>query len=291
MILPSLTSDYLPTLTTLHRASMLMGPIQNAVLAPQGNFLHLPFYVHQLGLDSHVLPGGVEIHMDFCSGKVYILRVSGDYSTLTFAGHSQYSLFAAMLADLRRDVLAEFFAGAGDTGLPETMMTRLHADKSRIEFLNIAQVSNQEPLTLNHEVARNYVDLLNMVSNAYARFRGRLKGHLTPIVVWPEHFDLSTLWFAEGDFDDSKAQMNFGFAPFSAGLPYPYIYVTGYPYKDDLQIPALPDGGSWHSEGWTGVVVPYSELARQEDPEQYIEKTLRALFPILHSLIKLPTNS
>ena len=251
----------------------------------------MPFFVHPLGLDSQGLPGGVEIHVDFCAGEVFILRASGDYSTLAFADHSQYSLFAAMLADLRRDVLAEFFAGAGDTGLPEAMMTRLHEDKSRVEFLNIEQVSHQEPLAFNHEVSHDYVDLLNMVLNAYARFRGRLKGHLTPIVVWPEHFDVSTLWFAEGDFDDSKAQINFGFAPFSEGLPYPYMYVTGYPYVDNIQVPALPEGALWHTEGWTGVVVPYSELARQENPAQYVEKTLSALFPIMRSHIKLPANS
>jgi hypothetical protein len=267
-----------------------MGPIQNAVLAPQANYLHIPFFVHPLGLDSQVLPGGVEIHMDFCAGNVFILRGPDRYSTLAFADHTQYSLFEAMLADLRHDVLAEFFAGADDTGLPETMMKRLHEDKNRVEFLKIEDVAHHEPLTVNHEISRNYVDLLNMVSTAYARFRARLKGHLTPIVVWPEHFDLSPLWFAEGDFDDSKAQMNFGFAPFSDGLPYPYLYVTGYPYKDELQVPALPEGANWHSQGWMGIVVPYSELAKQENLEAYIEKTMRTVFPIMSSLIKLPAN-
>lgn len=51
MPLPELTPDYLTTLTTLHQASMLMGPIQNAVFVPRANYLHLPFWVHRLGVD------------------------------------------------------------------------------------------------------------------------------------------------------------------------------------------------------------------------------------------------
>ena len=39
-------------------------------------------------------------------------------------------------------------------------------------------------------------------------------GPQTPIVVWPEHFDLSTLWFPTNDRSDEAPVMNFGFAPF-----------------------------------------------------------------------------
>ncbi len=261
---------------------MLMGPIQNAVFAPRANYLHLPFWVHRFGLDSQALPGGVEIHMDFCVGETIVARPSGENVRFAYAGHSQHSLFAAMLSDLRRDVLADFLADAADTPLPEFLMTKLHADASRVEFLQLEHVSHNEPLVFNAQTGKDYAALLDMMFTAFARFRARLKGHLTPIVVWPEHFDLSTLWFAEGDFDDSKAQLNFGFAPFSEGLPYPYLYVTAYPHRAELQAQTLPAGASWHTEGWSGVVVPYHEIAAQAEPALYVERMLLALFPIMH---------
>jgi len=285
MPLPQLASDYLTTLTTLHQASMLMGPIQNAVLEPRANYLHLPLWVHRLGLDSQMLPGGVAIHMDFCAGEAIIVRPSGEIVRFAYTDHSQYSLFAALLNDLRRDVLADFFADASGTPLPEFLMIKLHAAPSRVEFLHIEDVSHREPLVFNAQTGKDYAALLDMMYTAFARFRARLKGHLTPIMVWPEHFDLSTLWFAEGDFDDHKAQMNFGFAPFSDGLPYPYLYVTAYPYHDNVQVPALPAGALWHSQGWSGVIVPYQEIAAQSEPVVYVELLLRALFPVMHSLM------
>lgn len=285
MPLPKLAPDYLTTLTTLHQASMLMGPIHNAVLAPRANYLHLPFWVHPLGVDSQVLPGDVEIHMDFCTGEAIIVRSSGEVVRFAFTDHSQYSLFVALLTDLRRDVLADFLAPAADTPLPDFVMTKLHADSSRVEFLHLEQVSHHEPLVFHPQTGKDFAALLDLIYTAFARFRARLKGHLTPIVVWPEHFDLSTLWFAEGDFDDHKAQMNFGFAPFSDGLPYPYLYVTAYPYHDDVSSLLLPAGATWHTEGWSGVVVPYDEIAAQSEPAIYVERLLRALFPVMLGLI------
>lgn len=213
------------------------------------------------------------------------MRPSGEIARFTFTDHSQYSLFVALLTDLRRDVLADFLADSGDTPLPDFVMTELHADPSRVEFLHSEQVSHREPLVFDPQTGKDYAALLDLIYTAFARFRARLKGHLTPIVVWPEHFDLSTLWFAEGDFDDHKAQMNFGFAPFSDGLPYPYLYVTAYPYSDNIEAPALPAGAIWHNEGWSGVVVPYQEIAAQSEPAVYVELLLRALFPIMHGLI------
>jgi hypothetical protein len=47
------------------------------------------------------------------------------------------------------------------------------------------------------------------VFTAAARFRARLEGSQTPIVVWPEHFDLSTLWFPTNDRSDEAPLMDF----------------------------------------------------------------------------------
>jgi hypothetical protein len=132
--------------------------------------------------------------------------------------------------------------------------------------------------------ANGYADALYRVFTALARFRARLQGHMTPLVVFPEHFDLSTLWFVEGDMDDHKPHLNFGFAPFSPGLPRPYLYAYAYPYPADFAAPPLPAPARWHSEGWRGVVIDYDAISQHNDPEAAIERLCLHVFASLQSV-------
>jgi hypothetical protein len=40
---------------------------------------------------------------------------------------------------------------------------------------------------------------------------------------------------------------------------------------------ALPDGAYWHTEGWTGAVLPYAALLSDSDPEERLLNFLRML--------------
>jgi hypothetical protein len=94
---------------------------------------------------------------------------------------------------------------------------------------------------------------------------------MTPIVVWPEHFDLSFLWFAGQQADDRHPHMNFGFAPFSDDLDRPYLYAYAYPMPERFEQLPLPEGATWHTEGWQGMVYPYDTLAASTDPDGQVE--------------------
>ena len=106
-------------------------------------------------------------------------------------------------------------------------------------------LTGDAPLAVDAPTSAAYGEALYRVFTAVARFRARLAGPQTPIVVWPEHFDLSTLWFPTGDRSDSAPQMNFGFAPFDSSYPRPYLYAYAYPmpegFEQLIDKPAMAD--------------------------------------------------
>jgi len=108
----------------------------------------------------------------------------------------------------------------------------------------------------------------------------------TPLVVWPEHFDMSTLLFAGNEIDEGKPHLNFGFAPFSDGLERPYLYAYAYPYPDSYDPPALPKGARWHTQGWTGVLLPYEEIASQQNSQGFVEESCLFIYQGLQKLIR-----
>lgn len=281
MNLPMIEHSWDTTSAALHQAVMLLGPIHNAVFPPRNNYLHLPMWITPDGLSGQTLPGGVEVQIDFREGAVMTERPNSHPMPYYFSDHTQRTLFEAVLADLRKDVLAETFARVPEgVSLAEALLAG-----GKVQFLKLHDLTHDEPLKVHGPTASEYADALYTMLNVFARFRARLSGHLTPIVVWPEHFDLSTLWYADGSMEDSGAQLNFGFAPFSGGLPRPYIYATAYPYPAEMTAPALPDGAYWHTEGWTGAVLPYDELLKHADSVGFAERALADLFVAMRGLL------
>lgn len=282
-------NDWKTTSWSLHQASMLIGPIQNAVFARRKNFLHLPQYIEPTGLVSQTLPKGGHIHVDYKDGSIRYVNNTGEIVRLPFADHTQLSLFEALLAALKQDELADFYADVKADTLVEGLIKKLHADKSRIEFLKYEDVAHTDSLAVNMQTASDYADVLYGVFTAVARFRGRLEGHMTPIVVWPEHFDLSTLWFHpdNAEMKDSEPHINVGFAPYTPGLfEFPYIYAYAYPYPESFDAPTLPDPAFFSKEGFHGAVVKYEDLVGKENVIQHIEDLCFGIFDGLYGLIK-----
>ncbi len=87
------------------------------------------------------------------------------------------------------------------------------------------------------------------------------------ILLWPHHFDLATLITLEGGGESAKT-VGVGLSPGDAGRPLPYFYVNAFPTPKDPELPALPSGGAWNTEGWFGAVLeaaPLLALATAEE--------------------------
>ncbi len=285
----ALLNDWKTTSWALHQAAMLLGPIHNAVFAPRNNYLHLPMFVEAAGLVSQKLPHGGCIHVNFKDAAMIYARANGPREHFPLADHTQASLFEVLLTALKRDELASFFADVESATLAGGLMQKLHADSKRVEFLKLEDVTHTEALTLNQQTASDYADVLYGVFTAAARFRARLEGHMTPVVVWPEHFDLSTLWFHPDNhaLEDSKPHLNFGFTPYTPGqYESPYLYAYAYPYPEAFDAPLLPEPAVWNTKGWRGVVVKYADLQTQADPVHFVEALFAEIQEMLYTLIR-----
>ena len=279
MTLPPLT-DWETTSRTLHLASMLAVPIQKVLLEPRNNYLHFAMWITQTGTTSQVLPQGGKISVDYSDATLHYQHPDGNLSAFKLADHTQASLFDALLDVLKDDELAAFYTNP----TAENMIDRFQKEGEAL-FTNMDEFTRDEKLIVNWQTSISYAVVLYTIYTAVARFRARLEGHMTPVVIWGEHFDLSTLWFVDPEMSDHKAHLNFGFAPFSDGFDEPYLYVYAYPYPDDFIPPELPAPARWHTEGWTGVVIDYADIAEQEYPAQFVEDLCLQIFDVLRKLL------
>jgi hypothetical protein len=286
MSLPSLDSQWDSSITGLHRASLVLGALRIAVQPHDKNWLELGLKPVPAGLSTDVLPAGGEVMIDFKRAALVYRPTTSTEHIIALEGESAESLLRQLLphishADLPA-VHAQAEANSGDNlvaALQSVIRSKGHS------LLTAPTPETTTPIAeIDMNTANAYADALYRVFTALARFRARLQGHMTPLVVFPEHFDLSTLWFVEGDMDDHKPHLNFGFAPFSPGLPRPYLYAYAYPYPADFAAPPLPAPARWHSEGWRGVVIDYDAISQHNDPEAAIERLCLHVFASLQSV-------
>lgn len=116
-------------------------------------------------------------------------------------------------------------------------------------------------------------------------FRAGIREEKSPIQVWPHHFDLSMIWLPgakiEGqaieDEESADKQMNFGFTFGDSSIEEPYFYVTAYPTPDALPKLELPEKTAWRSEGFSGAVTLYKDVAAMKDPQAYLLGAWRRL--------------
>lgn len=286
--LPDLKGWEGKTASGLHKATVILGALRMLTLERMPNYLELATEIRPAGLSSGVLPIG-EVILNFQTGTLIYIPPASALISIPLAGNSQASLLETLLMIIEEQGFA--------------IAPRTDAQMSRVSALLIAlaarqhpflpkreEIADETPLEIELALSAEYSQVLYRVFTATARFRARLVGPQTPVVVWPEHFDLSFLWFPTSQTNDEAPQMNFGFAPFSPDLPRPYLYAYAYPMSAGFEQLSLPQGARWHTEGWQGLVFPYDELAAKADFEQAIEDAFRQIYQLLSPSLKpVPT--
>jgi hypothetical protein len=97
--------------------------------------------------------------------------------------------------------------------------------------------------------------------------------------------DLSMNWFSgrlvpgvdPAHEENADEQMNFGFVTGDSSIPDAYFYVTAYPAPDNWMELVLPEGAYWHSEGWSGAILPYTAVLEAERPSERLIEYLQTL--------------
>ena len=124
------------------------------------------------------------------------------------------------------------------------------------------------------EIGIEFAAVWRFIGSAMDEFRAGKPEEMSPIMIWPGHFDMAIMWLAgekipgqdPADEEHSDKQMNFGFSFGDDLVPGPYFYVTAYPNPEAFAALSLPTGARWQDEGFSGVVLDYAELAARDDP-------------------------
>jgi hypothetical protein len=270
------------TIHSLHQAAQLLGAIRMLVREPQPNYLELALRIEPNGLSSEDLPGGGSVLLDFEQAALVVKWDSVKSSSIQLGGHSQVSLLEALLSTL--DAQGQGLAERQEDSFSQGFLSKLHAKMHRLD--GSFSLTSHERLEVDPKLSSDYMRVLYRVFAATARFRARLNGYQTPIVVWPEHFDLSTLWIAGEKPDDSGPHMNFGFAPFDSVHARPYLYAYAYPMPEGFEQLPLKAPAQWHTAPWKGIYLPYDELVKAQDPEALIEATFAEVYARLSPALR-----
>jgi hypothetical protein len=147
---------------------------------------------------------------------------------------------------------------------------------------------NDDPRDYNPEAAERFLTALVNADRVFKEHRAKLSGDAGPVQLWPHGFDLAFEWFGtrvvtyehEGEVQEHPSQLNLGFYPGDLDNA-PYFYSNTWPFDaDKLLDQPLPAGASWHTEGWQGTYLPYSELAGTENGEERLADFARAVFEL-----------
>ena len=248
MSLPSL-AKWDETRDTLHQIALVIGAIRVACSDALPNDLHFSLDVRADGISTTRMRCGGELHLDLASLQLIFTRGACVVFRLDAAGHSQISLLRRLLACF------------GDCGCGIRP--------------SLKRITSETVFVIDHELARSYAVTLNAAYTALARFRAKLPGCMTPVVLWPHHFDLAFIWFPAEQADEQRdPQIAYGFAPFSPGLDRPYFYAyawsrpTGY-----LELP-LDAPARAISDGYTGLYTAYDALREEAQFDAVLEKLL-----------------
>jgi len=246
----SATSD------ALHAYARILGEWMTACRPKRKHWWHVSLRPALNGLTTDVIHADIdfELQLDMRASVLLGQTSNGERLAESLRGQS-----AAELAGNIRGFLRA--AGLDDRFIPET-----------------GQHSDDEFADYSAESARKLADALSSVTAALDAFRAGIREEVSPIQVWPHHFDLSMLWLPgdkvpnQDPHDEEYAdqQMNFGFTFGDEGIPEPYFYVTAYPLPEALPSLLLPAGALWQTDGFSGAVLLYKTLLENVDPDAYL---------------------
>lgn len=257
-------ANFEPTRQTLHVYSQAIGvvPRVHGIAHPKWWNISLKLRPDGLVTDNIPLP----------DGGVLALRLDLNQHRLSVASSS---------GEARSVSLTEGMTGSemGEWVITAVTHFGLKNNYARERF------ANDEPRLYDPEQAQLFFGVLANVGRTFEKQRARLNGLVSPVQVWPHGFDLSFEWFGNrversedhGEVQEFPSQLNLGFYPGSE----PYFYSNPWPFEAAALLDKpLPAGARWHTSGWQGAMLPYSELVDRADAEERLLQFAQAVYAL-----------
>ncbi|MGZ6005050.1 MAG: DUF5996 family protein [Candidatus Saccharimonadales bacterium] len=98
-------------------------------------------------------------------------------------------------------------------------------------------------------------------------------GAVSPVLLYPHHFDVSLVWYphrlAAGDSD--QRQFTMGFSIGDQDINQAYFYVTAYPEPAGFTAIKLPPPAYWQNQGFSGAILNYADIAAK-NPSKLLDE-------------------
>jgi len=262
--LPGLSlSDWNPTRDTLHQYARIIGKIRGKYMPKSKHWWHITLNVSARGFTTTPFPiagQNLELSLNLTSHQLVIDSSYGWSSALPLIGQSAVGMCRQISATL---------AAAG---------IELESDL-------LVAFDSEEIMEYDASAIGRFRQAINWVDTVFREFKGGLREETGPVQIFPHHMDVSMNWFSgrlvpdvdPADEENADEQMNFGFVTGDDSITDAYFYTTAYPLPDTWSDTKLPEGAYWHTEGWTGAILPYSALVASAQPKDLLLAYLKVL--------------
>jgi hypothetical protein len=263
---PSLTG-FEPTRQTLHLYAHAVGVIPRVHGIPHPKWWHISLKLHPDGLTTDNIPlpdGGIlALRLDLNQHQLVVMSSNGETTSVGLAD----GLTGSEMGEWLITAVSHF---------------GLHGSYPREKFADDA------PRRYDPQLAQRYFHILANVERTFQTHHATLEGPISPVQIWAHGFDMAFDWFGSrvewieenGAVQESPAMLNLGFYPGSDGVA-PYFYSNPLPFEADMLLDKpLPAGAKWHTDGWQGAILPYSELVDQPDAEVRLLQFAKAVYDL-----------
>lgn len=232
---PLIYSEMQPTRDYLQDIAKILGKVQQVFIAPAPHDWHKGLEITSTGLTTQDLGGGRRLLLDFMK-----VELSMDTFTMQLQGMDSGKVF---------DTLATWAKRSGsETAVEKPELLASSADYDA------------------HQAAEILAALL-ATRDALKEFSGNIKGGtLSPLLLYPHHFDASLVWFPK----DDDEQLGFGFSTGDKDINEAYYYVTEWPEQPDFTQTKLVPPAYWQRQGFSGAILPYNDIVLATNPKQLV---------------------
>ncbi len=260
-----------PTRRTLQLYGRALSGLARVHGVAHPNWWHISLRVTPSGLqgDNIPLPGGGILagRLDLLARQLVLWTSGGRQWALPLDGKMSGTAMGERL-----------IAAAAEAGL--------HGDYDRARF------ASDEPGVYDAVATDRFFTALVKADRVLKKHRATLTGNTGPVQLWPHGFDLAMEWFGtrvertEEGGAELPAQLNLGFYPGEDDASS-YFYSNPWPFDSDKLLGhALPEGASWHTEGWQGAILPYTTLRNDPRAEERVLGFAAAVYDIAAPLLR-----
>lgn len=245
-------AEWRPTRDRLHRWARLAGAVRRQCSPHRKHWWHIGLVPSARGLTTTPFGtphGCAELELDLHRGE---LRLTADD-----AREQHVSLAKDPAGEGRDELLAALASLEASVELPR---------------LDGATAGDYDAAA-----ARRYLRVLHAVATALRQLQAECHEETSPLQLWPHHFDLALSWFSgrpvpgkeHSEPDERNESVTIGFSTGDDSDPEPYLYALAYPWPAEVEAARLP-AGHWHTPGWTGGYLPWSEAVAGGAPEETV---------------------